>query len=385
MSSGPGNGSSGLRLALAGGGTGGHLVPGLHLLSHLVRRAEAGQGPGLASVVWFTSGRSVEERVLEGLEDTLGDVPCTRVALPVEPDGGGAPSLVRTGVRIAPAAVRAFRALGEARSEVLLGLGGFVCAPAVTGARSRNIPAALLEINAVRGKATRLLSPLCSRVFHAWSRTMPVKASKRHVRTGAPLAPGFVPRPSDPDIPREARMTLGFDPDRPLLLVLGGSQGAAGLNRFIAEEGDVLLEAGVQILHQVGPGRGGEGGPASDACRTFEYLDDVPTALRASTLVLCRGGASTIAEVGAVGVPAWVVPYPYHTDHHQEHNARELGDGVRLVPEGALDRNLARDLAGFLGNEGHHQREQMTRGLEGRVPIDAADRVLDELLRLARR
>ena len=257
----------GLRLALAGGGTGGHLVPGLHLLSHLVRRADAGQGPGLASVVWFTSGRSVEERVLEGLESTLGGIPCERVSLPVEPQGGGAPSLLRTGVRMAPAAARARRAMAKAKSEVLLGLGGFVCAPAVMAARSRGTAAALLEINAQRGKATRLLSPMCSRVFHAWSRTMPERPGRRHVRTGPPLAPGFVPRPSDPEVPRAARIDLGFDPDRPLLLVLGGSQGAAALNRFVSEEGDVWTEAGVQVLHQTGPGRLEEGGAARDGQR----------------------------------------------------------------------------------------------------------------------
>jgi UDP-N-acetylglucosamine--N-acetylmuramyl-(pentapeptide) pyrophosphoryl-undecaprenol N-acetylglucosamine transferase len=204
------------------------------------------------------------------------------------------------------------------------------------------------------------------------------------VRTGAPLAPGFVPRGPDPSVPEAARGALGLDPHRPLLLVLGGSQGAAGLNRFVAEEGDVLLEAGVQVLHQTGPGRAAESGDPHPAKRAVEYLDDVPTALRAATLVLCRGGASTIAEVGAVGVPAWVVPYPYHADRHQEHNARELGDGVRLVPEGALDRGTARDLAAFCGNEGHFERDRMTRALEGRVPVDAADRVLDELIGMAR-
>ena len=375
----------GLRLPLAGGGTGGHLVPGLHLLSQLVRRAEEGQGPGLSSVVWFTSGRAVEERVLEGLESTLGGIPCERVALPVEPDGGGAPSLLRTGVRMAPAAARARRAMRAARSEVLLGLGGFVCAPAVLAARSRATPAALLEINAQRGKATRLLSPLCSRMFHAWTRTMPDRPGRKHLRTGPPLAPGFVPRTPDPDVPRAARRELGFDPERPLLLVLGGSQGAAALNRFVAEEGDVWLESGIQVLHQTGPGRLEEGGAPRDRQRTVEYLDDVPTALRAATLVLCRGGASTIAEVGAVGVPAWVVPYPHHQDRHQEYNARELGGGVRLVPEGALDRNQAKELGAYLGSEGHFDRERMATALQGCVPVDAADRVLDELTRLARR
>jgi UDP-N-acetylglucosamine--N-acetylmuramyl-(pentapeptide) pyrophosphoryl-undecaprenol N-acetylglucosamine transferase len=113
-----------------------------------------------------------------------------------------------------------------------------------------------------------------------------------------------------------------------------------------------------------------------------EYVDEMDLALRAADLVLCRGGASTMAEVAAVQAPAWVVPYTHHRDNHQEHNARQLGDGVRVVPESTLADALS-ELPGFMGERGAAERERMRRALRCCVPRDAARRILDDLERLA--
>src|SRR5690606_23048263 len=150
----------GLRLALAGGGTGGHLLPGRHLLAHALRA----QGAVLEDLLWFTSGREVEDRALAGLAAALGGTPSARVALAVEPPGGGAPSRLRL-ARCTPRAFAAARAaLRRHRSGVLLGLGGFTSLPPVLAARSLGIPVLLLEVNAVPGAATRVLAPLARRV-----------------------------------------------------------------------------------------------------------------------------------------------------------------------------------------------------------------------------
>jgi UDP-N-acetylglucosamine--N-acetylmuramyl-(pentapeptide) pyrophosphoryl-undecaprenol N-acetylglucosamine transferase len=368
----------GLRLAVAGGGTGGHIVPGLHLLDHLVREG------GLEDLLWFHSGRAVEEHVMRGLAAHAGGAPLETVALPLEPEGGGAPSLALTARRLLPTARRARAALGVHGSGVLLGLGGFTSAPAVLAARSRGVPAALIEINAAPGKATRMLAPLCRQVFHAWPETVPTRPGARHVLVGPPLSPAFGPVDDEPRARAAARARLDFTQDAPLVVVLGGSQGARGLNEFCAHHDDVLAAAGVQVLHQVGPGRLDEAAPARPGYAAREYLDDVPGALRAADLVLCRGGASTLAEVGALGAPAWVVPYPHHADRHQERNARQLRGGVRLVPQESLDRTFARELAAFAGPEGHFERARMRQALADAVPGDAAARILDALRAMSR-
>ncbi|HUR27435.1 MAG TPA: UDP-N-acetylglucosamine--N-acetylmuramyl-(pentapeptide) pyrophosphoryl-undecaprenol N-acetylglucosamine transferase [Planctomycetota bacterium] len=370
-----------LRIALAGGGTGGHIVPGLHLLA--LRRARA----SIADVVWFQTGRAVEERVLEGVEGRLLPARLERVTLSLEPDGGGAPSAFRLASHTLPAVLRARRALARHRSQVLVGLGGFTSLPAVLAARSLGIPVLLLEINAHRGRATRWLAPFSARVLHAWKATLPA-ASKglpgdRDAWIGPPLSLELASGEPRPEETRRARSELGFDADRPLLAILGGSQGARGINAFVREHAAFWALNGLQVLHQVGPGRRSEGAGDAEGYRAVEYVHDVGQLLRASTLVLCRGGASTLAEVGALRRPAWVVPYPHHADRHQERNARELGSGARIVQESELSLELAREILRICGPAGEAERAAMTAALAGVVPLDGAARLFEAIEALA--
>ena len=369
-----------VRLALAGGGTGGHILPGANLCAHA---AAAGE---LADLVWFQTGRSVEVTAMQGFERRIEGVQFERSVLKLEPSGGGAPSPLELSLKSLPGWMRARARLRAHRTQVVLGLGGFTCLPVVLAARSLGLPVALLEINAVSGRATRWLSRMSTRVFHAWPGTLPDvaqrSASTEHLWTGPPLAAAFdgteVPLGGDP---RE-RVRLGFEADRPLLLVLGGSQGALGLNKFLAQHAPGLLERRVQVLHQVGPGRMDEAALASQGYLAAEFLADVPAALRAATLVLCRGGASTLAEVGALRRPAWVVPYPHHPDRHQEHNARQLEPGVRIVQESDLDEERARELARLCGQAGREPRAAMAAALGDRVPVDGVQRIWNDLVHL---
>ena len=388
----PPRSAAALRVALAGGGTGGHLVPGLHLLDHWVEEPGA-----LEDLVWFSSGRAIEDRVLAGLESRLVRVVHERVVLDLESRAGGAPSLGRLSTRLPSAVRRARTALRRHGSEVVLGLGGFASAPAVLAGRSLGVPVALLEINALSGRATKTLAPLCTRVFHAWPDSMPrrfrsrartgadtgAETGGRHRHVGLLLAPRFCsPRPTDAER-RRLKAQLGFAPGRPLLLVLGGSQGALGLNRFLRDHARWLTHGGAQVLHQVGPGRLEEGAGELSGYQAREYLGDVFAALDAADFVLCRGGASTLAEVVARERPAWVVPYPHHPDQHQEHNVRAAGGQLVLVPEGHLNAAAARELARLLAPDGVLDRSRMgtLRGREegSRRHFRGASQILAEL------
>jgi len=368
-----------VRLALAGGGTGGHVVPGLHLLEHLeARRARP------EDLLWFSAGRAVEERVLARLDARAGELALERVKLGLEPESSGAPSWARLLARTPLETHRARRALKRHGSDVLLALGGYTVLPAVLAARALSIPVVLLEINSVPGRATRALAGLAERVVHAWPASMPA-AHPRHACFGPPLAPAFLGAPADEEQSARARAALGFRAEQPLLLVLGGSQGALGLNRFVAREARSFVAQGIQVLHQTGPGRESEGASDVPGYRALAYLDDVAGALDASTVVLCRGGASTLAEIAARARPALVVPYPHHADRHQEKNALALGAGVRVVPEERLDAAMVGTLARLIGPAGVRERAQMSRALLAAMPRDGVARLADELLLVAAR
>jgi UDP-N-acetylglucosamine--N-acetylmuramyl-(pentapeptide) pyrophosphoryl-undecaprenol N-acetylglucosamine transferase len=254
--------------------------------------------------------------------------------------------------------------------------------PAVLAARSLGIRVALLEINSVRGRATRWLASCAGRVCHAWRATLPGGGESARDRwTGPPLDPRYA-RALLADGARAARIAEGFEPARPLLVVLGGSQGSQALNEFVRDNFAQLASQGLQVLHQVGPGRLDSACGARAGYRAVEYLDDVHRALSAATLVLCRGGASTLAEVGALRRPAWVVPYPHHRDRHQEHNARALGAGALVVDQSRLGAAFARELVQATSGAGQVELERMSAALDGRVPLDAAARVWREVAAL---
>jgi len=353
-------------------------------------RARSGATAGLEDLLWLSSGREVEDLVLAGFREKLGGVPFERAVLALEPHGGGAPSRPALLLRTAPAVVRSRRALAVHGTEVLLGLGGFTCLPAVVAASSLGIPVALLEMNAARGSATRWLAPFAREVFHAWRGSLPAGSVARRngrssdVHVGPPLAPEFDGREIPPAEESGARAELGFDPDRPLLLVLGGSQGAAALNRFIRGHARTLVARGLQVLHQTGPGRIEEGCERFGGYAPVEFLVPVHRALCAATVVLSRGGASTLAEIAALGRPAFVVPYPHHPDRHQERNAAELGGGVRVVPEEELAPKLVDEIVALASPAGRTQREHMSRALRSAVPGDGAARLFASLEALAR-
>ena len=368
-----------LRLALVGGGTGGHVVPGLHLLAHARKRSLE------TETLWFGAGRQIENRVFAGAGTPDRGAPTaestlTRVALSLEPPGGGAPSRLRLALSLGPAVRQARKELRKHRISVCLGLGGYTVVPVVLAARSLGIPVLLLEVNAEPGLATRWLSRFAHVVAHAWPSSVPTTGRANHVVLGPPLAPRFFTELPDAARKSFLRRALGFDPERPLLLVLGGSQGALGLNRFCRDNASAFTDRGVQVLHQVGPKRKEEGAAEAGGYRPVEFIDDVCLALDASDVVLCRGGASTLAEVAARGVPAFVVPYPHHPDDHQEKNARVFGDGLRILPEAELGEEALREILALVLPEGADERRRRSRSLSAHAPRDGANRLLDLIL-----
>jgi len=320
----------------AGGGTGGHLYPGLAVAEELLRLRQDSR------IVFACSGRDIDRRILAPSGHPF--IPQPVKPLPPGPRGwiGFVRAWLASGLQ-ARAVVR------DLRPAAVLALGGFAAAPVVYRA-GRGVPKALLNPDAVPGKANRRLAGKVEAIFTQFEST------REHFRpdqrgkvqpAGCPVRPGL----SAGDR-AEAIESFGLLPDRKTLLVLGGSSGSANINHAMAAlAADLRGSADTwQVLHLTGPA------DHARLCRAYEglavrvlaYCDRMDLAYAAADLAICRGGASTIAELAVSATPAVVVPYPHHRDQHQRLNAAEMvaaGAAVRVedVCDAAANAAAIRD------------------------------------------
>lgn len=289
--------SPSLSVVLAGGGTAGHVNPLLAIANALRKvRPEA-------RILAVGTPTGMETRLVPAAGFELATI--DRVPFPRRPSL----DLLRLPARLAAAVRQAGKILDDARADVVVGVGGYVCTPMYLAAWRRRVPIVLHEANTRPGLANRIGARLSTHVGVAFERTMLQGA--RHV--GMPMRPEIagLDRAS---AQKAARMSLGLDPERPTLIVTGGSLGAQSINRTIAASLTALADAGIQTLHITGRGKSlqdPDGGPLEAAgYRQLEYVDGMETIYAAADLLLARAGAATVCEVAAVGLPAVFVPLP---------------------------------------------------------------------------
>jgi UDP-N-acetylglucosamine--N-acetylmuramyl-(pentapeptide) pyrophosphoryl-undecaprenol N-acetylglucosamine transferase len=311
-------------VVLAGGGTGGHIEPMLALADALRRRGEG------VRVTCLGTARGMETRLVPARGYDLRLIP--PVPLPRKPTV----DLLKVPGRVVGAVRDTTALLRELEADVVVGFGGYVALPAYLAARRAKVPVVVHEQNALPGLANRIGARLAARV----AVTVPGTPLHRGETVGMPL------RRTITGLDRaarraEARAEFGLDADRPTLLVFGGSQGAASLNRAAVGAADALGAAGVQVLHARGPKNTDVTAPPRPAGSApyvvVDYLERMDLAYAAADLALCRSGAVTVAELSAVGLPGVFVPLPIGNGE-QRRNALplvEAGGGL-LVEDAAL-------------------------------------------------
>ena len=349
-------------MIVAGGGTGGHLFPGLAVVDALARRRPS-------EFVFVGSERGIESRVVPKLGHRLHLLPVRALR------GQSVTSLAASVLQVPASVASAWRILGDVDPDLVIGVGGYASAPAALAAWVRRIPTVLLEQNAMPGLTNRLLGRLADRVCVSFAESAAHFPPARTVETGNPvrLATAAAPRTN-----REFSV-----------LVFGGSAGARRLNEVGVEAFALLAKSGTapRVVHQTGQAEHGavgaryaERGLAADV-RAF--IDDMPSAYAAADLVVCRAGASTLAELTALGKPAILVPYPFAADDHQRRNAEALvarGAAVMILDREIAAESLAAEIA-RLRDEPASLRA-MAEAARSLGRPDAADRVVDVCLAL---
>jgi UDP-N-acetylglucosamine--N-acetylmuramyl-(pentapeptide) pyrophosphoryl-undecaprenol N-acetylglucosamine transferase len=341
-----------MRLLIAGGGTGGHLFPALAVARAF--RAEDADGP----VLLVGRAGGPEERVVPGAGFDLEairirgldrDAPWKNLVLPV----------------VVPAALRAgLRAVDRFKPDVVLGMGGYVMAPAVAAARMHGIPYVLHEKDVRPGLATRAFAGAAACVCTTLPGTDRRLKTARTELTGVPLRDGFAPR--TPAVPPR------------VVLITGGSQGARNLNRAVWGALPELTKRFDEVIHVAG--RQGEAGVAEharDGYTAITFTEDMPSLMARADVVVSRAGVGTIAEATAVGLPMVLVPGTFGGGH-QVDNAEalvEAGAAV-MIKDGEL---TAESLVRTLERLRPEQLAEMARRSQAAGRRDAAKRVLDVL------
>lgn len=360
------------RVLFAGGGTGGHLFPAL-AIAEALQRAE----PDMEIRFVGTRGR-IEARVVPAhgyAFDTIW-IAGLRRRLAVE-------TLVFP-VKVIVSMVQSLVILLRFRPGVVIGTGGYVCGPPVFVATLLGIPTLLQEQNSYPGVTTRLLARRVREVHIAFEATRKFLGREQGVYlSGNPIrgTVGTVER-------SESLQRLGLCSSRTTLLVVGGSQGAASINDALLASPDLLSRSDVQVLWLTGASElarvqqrvaamgGGEG------VHLYGFLEDMPWAYAAADLVVCRAGASTLAEILCAGLPSVLVPYPHAAADHQTLNARTIADAgaAVLIPDAEAKERLGTEIREILA----HPERRTAMGVAARslaLP-NAARTIADAVVKL---
>lgn len=345
------------------GGTGGHIMPGLAVAHYL-----SAQG---WQVSWLGNPERMEGRIVP--EQGIELLPLRFAGL----RGKGVGALLKLPFRLAKACLEARRAIKQCQPDVVLGMGGYVAFPGGLMAKLMGVPLVVHEQNAIGGTANKYLSKMAAQSLVGFPGALPGA-----VMVGNPVRDAFAKQP----VPAQ-RYAQRQGPLQ--LLVIGGSLGAAPLNKLIPEAlaqlpaaqrpqvvhqtGEAHIDAVQQTYQQLG----------IDDAQAVSFIADMAQAMAAADVIICRAGAMTVAEVAAVGTAALFVPLPHAIDDHQTANARYLSDceAAWLQPQSALSVEW---LVSWLQQLNRDQLEQMATHAQEHAQFEATEKIAKACMRLAK-
>lgn len=281
--------------------------------------------------------------------------------------------------------------VADFQPDVVIGTGGYVCYPVLKAAAQLGIPTVVHESNAVPGLTTKMLSGLVSRILVGFEESRQYYSNAEKVLvTGTPVRGTFSACPR-----AEAKARLGLPAEKPLVVSVWGSLGARHMNEMMTELiAQACADPAFTLIHSAGK----QGYPRmaealAEACPqdpkacgmdVRPYIYDMPLVMAAADLVLCRAGASTLAELTYIGKPAILVPSPNVTNNHQEHNARvlERAGGAKVLLEGELTASALYDTVCALLDD-RQQLAEMAENMKAAGVPDATARIAETILELA--
>ena len=356
-------------VAIACGGTGGHLFPGVVIAEQLQRRD--------CSVILLISPKDIDQQAVKSARG-IEIVTLPAVGL----QNRNYFSFTGSFVKSLFAAQKIFR---KRRPAAVLAMGGFTSAPPIWVGKEFGAKTFLHESNTIPGRANRLLARFVDEAFVGFPEAAARLRVPKVTTTGTPVRSQFQPRD-----PAACRTALGFEPGRPVILVMGGSQGASGINGMILSALPTLGERAKnwQWLHITGMNDSEKVKSAYDArglsAVVKPFLTEMDLALGAATVAVSRAGASSLAEIAAMRLPSLLIPYPAAANNHQFHNARafEKTGAVRLLEQKAATPETVAGLLRELVEDAAARSKIQAALAQWHAPRSAeqiADRILSAL------
>ena len=359
-----------LRVVIAGGGTGGHLFPGIALAEELSRRG--------GEVLFVGTARGIEARIVPESPWELATLEVVGIK------GKGMLGVVGGLLRLPQAGLQSLKIIRRFKPDLVVGVGGYASGPLVASAALIGIPTVILEQNSVPGLTNRILARLVKKIFATFPDPQHYFPAKKFVQRGNPIRADLLRQLQSGESERTG--------SGPRIFVFGGSQGARALNQMLLDALPELHEKfpNLEVLHQTGAKdldwvQEGyvRAGLEGDRFRVMDFVRDMASAYRWCDLALCRAGATSLSELAAVGCPAILVPFPHAADNHQEYNARALVDAgaARMLLESECSaQELGRELHALLADK--QARETMHHAMLRSSRPHAAVDICDEMERL---
>lgn len=357
-----------LRMVLAGGGTGGHVFPAIAIAEEIMRRS------GSNKVLFVGTARGIEHRVIPLAGYDLATVDIEGIK------GRRVTDIMRSCAKLPKSMIQSRSILRHFHPDVVIGVGGYASGPVVMAAHMMGVRTAIAEQNALPGMTNRILGKFVDRCFMSFESTAGWCAKDKVRITGNPIRAAFL-RPAH-DV---AKRSQGFT-----LALVGGSQGASGINRAVVEALPFLgdLKDTLRIIHQTG------GKDYETIARAYaghqipaevqSFIEDMSAVYTVADLVVSRAGATTLAEINASGRASLLIPFPHAAGDHQTINAKVLVDAgaAEMIQESALDGKRLADTVRRLMNDPGKLRAMEDHSRKLGRPRAASD-IVDECYMLA--
>jgi UDP-N-acetylglucosamine--N-acetylmuramyl-(pentapeptide) pyrophosphoryl-undecaprenol N-acetylglucosamine transferase len=364
-----------MKIVLAGGGTGGHLFPGIAIAEEFRKRSDPPE------VVFIGTQKGIEASIVP------------KEGYPIRylgAEGIVGKSLVKkfnAGIKTAVSVYEARRLLKGLRPDAVIGLGGYASFSPVLVGSFLSIPTVIMEQNTVPGLANRILSRVVDIVCATYHESMAFFPKDKTYITGNPVRQGILTAQKEP-----AYELFGLERGRFTVFVFGGSRGARKINNAVCNVFNYLhdIRGKIQFLHQTGKD---DYETVRETYRKWEFkgtlapfIHRMSEAYAVADLVISRAGATTLAELTAVGKASLLIPYPHAAGHHQEQNAQRLSEmgAARIIPDDELDgETLAHQVRELYENPGI--RTEMARSCRSVGRPDAAQKVVEIVMSLIKR